>query len=359
MRSAILLAAILLPRSAAAQAGPIAATPSAVIHATSPDGDVVIERIVDADLLPGGGVVVADGPANTLLFFDTTGKLVRRAGGTGDGPGEFRRLWGVEVCGGGVIGYELSAPTLTRYSASGQYRDTRQLDTPFVAMTPVRCVTAGAVVGVTNLRPRADGSPGDILTPMDGRLRVIDSSGTGRMDIVARPVIEMLRMGGGGVPRPLGARLSYAALGPDLLIGTGEDSTVRLIRRGEQTIVALPLRRQTIRTADRTVEQERWAELVPPSRREAVMELFRSDPGPQAAPFYREMLSAPGGQVWLLTSPPADPRPTWTITDGRRLLGAVTLPVDGSLLAIGSDRTLILVTDDDGEQRLQIHRIAR
>lgn len=355
MRPIHVLAAALLPAVVTAQAGPIGTEPLTTIHATSPDGAVVIERITDADLLPDGGVVVADGPANTLLFFDATGRLVRRAGGTGEGPGEFRRLWGVEVCGDVVIGYELTAAALHRYSTDGRYLDTRPLEVPFAAITPLRCVTSGAIVGVTTLRPTADAAPGNVVARMDGRLTVVDSSGKGRMEIVTRPVIEMIQMGGGGAPRPLGAKLSYAAIGPDLLMGTGVDSTVRLVRQGNRTVVKLPLPRLAIRPADLAIERERWADLVPPSRREAVMELFKSDAGPQAAPFYREMLSAPNGRVWLLTSRPADPKPTWSITDGRRLLGTVTLPVDGSLLAIGPDRVLILIIDAEGEQHLQIH----
>ncbi len=76
---------------------------------------------------------------------------------------------------------------------------------------------------------------------------------------------------------------------------------------------------------------------------------------PDSLPYYRGMLSSPDNTVWLLTSAPSAPRATWTITDGHRLLGAVTLPVPGDLLAIGKDRVLLLATDENGEQRLEVY----
>ncbi len=339
----------------AAQVPRVDPKPMVVIAATAADGTPVIGQVKDADLLPDGGVVVADGASNEVLFFGADGKLGTRAGGTGAGPGEFKQLWGVEVCGGRVLGYELSVARLNRYSPKGRYLDALPLSEPLVAMTPVTCVAEGAVVGVTGLRP----SPGDgampSLVPMDGRLVVIDSAGANRLAINVRPVLEMVMAGGGGVPRPLGPMLSYAGLGPDFLLGTGADSTIRVVHLGEQSVRVLPLPPVAATAEDRQAAEADWLELVPESFRDRAAAALKPVPTPATLPRYRDMRSSPAGPVWLLTSAPSAGAQTWTLTDGHRLLGTVALPVPGDLLAIGRDRVLILATDENGEQRLEVH----
>jgi len=56
----------------------------------SSEDSLLLDRIQGLRALPNGGVLVVDGGSAELRFHDSKGRLVSRAGGTGEGPGEFR-----------------------------------------------------------------------------------------------------------------------------------------------------------------------------------------------------------------------------------------------------------------------------
>lgn len=340
-----------------AQVPTLSPEPILVIPATASDGTVQIGRINDADLLPDGGVVVADGSANTLLFFGADGRLRTRAGGSGAGPGEFRQLWGVVVCGGRVVGYELSTTRLNRFTPAGRFVDALPLEQPLLTITPIACAVDGGLVGLRGLRPTpTDAALPSVLT-MKGRLAVIDTTGAARIEIVEESAMQMVSAGGGGVPRPLAPMLAYAALGPDLLLGTGADATIRMLHAGAQSTRALPLPRRAASGADRAVAESRWTEFVPEGGRDRATAALQAVPPIEVLPRYRAMLAGTPTSVWLLTSAPSARTETWTVTDGTRLLGTVTIPGPGGLVAIAGSRALVLATNDDGEQRLEVYGV--
>ncbi len=51
-----------------------------------------LERVSGAARTPDGGIVVADGGANQLFWFDADGRRVEVSGGPGEGPGEYQFL---------------------------------------------------------------------------------------------------------------------------------------------------------------------------------------------------------------------------------------------------------------------------
>lgn len=358
MRAPVLLAVALLPASALAQSGPIAPSPSAIISATSPDGEVVIERIVDADLLPGGGVVVADGPANSLLFFDATGKLVRRTGGTGDGPGEFRRLWGVEVCGATVIAHELVATSLERYTPAGEARGRVQLASPVTAMAPLRCGPGGTFAAMIEARPAGQPGPGAVTVPFSASLALFDSVGALVTKTAIDSAVDMVMVGGGGAPSPLAPMLSFASTGEQLVFGTGAEPAVRVMNRSG-AIGRAPLTLEAARVTAADLEQGRsaWLEIVPPRMQEALGRQYDALPTPARLPYYRRVIPAAGSIVLLEVTGPGASNSRYVATDGLGRSVPYELPVSGQLLAVNAERALILVTDDDGEQRLQVHEV--
>ncbi len=69
----------------------VAPEPDLVIR-SSDDASSVLFDVRDVEVLPQGHVAVANGSGNEILVFDAAGAQVAAWGGTGDGPGEFRRL---------------------------------------------------------------------------------------------------------------------------------------------------------------------------------------------------------------------------------------------------------------------------
>jgi hypothetical protein len=355
---ALLIAAVLLPGAIAAQSGPIGRDPLVTIPATSPDGEVLLERITDADLLPDGGVVVADGPANTLLFFDAAGRLVARAGGTGDGPGEFRQLWGVEVCGGTVVAHELIATSLQRYTSRGEDRGRLTLANPVTAMTPLRCGPGGGYVGMIDARPAGRPQPGSVTVAFSASVALFDTLG----GLVARAkvdsALEMVMLGGGGAPSSLGPMLSLASTRELVVFGSGSEPAIRVMNRSG-AVGRAPLSLQAVRVtpADRARGREAWLELVPAAMRDALALQYDRIPDPTHLPYYRRLLPTSQGVVLLEVSGPGALRQRWRPTDGLSLGSPFDLPVAGQLVAVSTDRALILITDEDGEQALQVHGV--
>jgi hypothetical protein len=70
---------------------------SAVTISSDDGAAFQLHRVTDAAFLPDGGLAVANAGESEVLVFEASGQLVRRLGGSGDGPGEFRALRWVAV----------------------------------------------------------------------------------------------------------------------------------------------------------------------------------------------------------------------------------------------------------------------
>ena len=70
----------------------LAGEPDLVIRSGEDDGAAVLSDVRDVEVLSRGRVAVANGSGNDILVFDAAGEHVATLGGTGDGPGEFRRI---------------------------------------------------------------------------------------------------------------------------------------------------------------------------------------------------------------------------------------------------------------------------
>lgn len=296
--------------------------PSLVISATAADGKMTIGTINAADLLPDGGVVIADGSANQLLYFGGDGALMHRAGGNGEGPGEFRRLWGVLVCGGSVFGYEQIAPVLQRFDLSGILLSMIRLQRPFFGFTKVACAGRKSLAGMSDFKltsPPVAGPP-VAGTPVDvqASVTVIDLTGKELFAVSVPRAAEMVMARGGGMPRPLGILLTIASLGDSVVFGTGESATIMVASgAGHAESRLLPLKTAAPTTADRQAAEAPLLGMVPPDFRPVAAAGLAKVPLPDSLPYYRKMLASPDGTIWMLTSAPSATRATWTITDGR------------------------------------------
>ena len=70
----------------------LADEPDWVIRSREDDPSFMVSKVSDVELLSEGRIAVANEGGNEILVFDSAGRHVAIWGGTGDGPGEFRRL---------------------------------------------------------------------------------------------------------------------------------------------------------------------------------------------------------------------------------------------------------------------------
>jgi hypothetical protein len=70
----------------------VASPPALEIGVVDGDSAFLFQSIVSTLSLPSGNIVVADAGGSELVMYGPTGAFVRRWGGRGEGPGEFRNL---------------------------------------------------------------------------------------------------------------------------------------------------------------------------------------------------------------------------------------------------------------------------
>lgn len=79
-------------------------------------------RIRGIDVAPDGRILVANGGTSSLRMYSPDGRFLREMGGPGDGPGEFRFMFGGELVGDSVIvlGSGSRTPRITLFHQSGE-----------------------------------------------------------------------------------------------------------------------------------------------------------------------------------------------------------------------------------------------
>jgi hypothetical protein len=78
--------------------------------------------------LSDGRIVVANGQTNELRFYDATGKYIRSAGRTGEGPGEFSQLYRLRKIAGDSLVALNPISTTSIFTADGRYIRRFRLD---------------------------------------------------------------------------------------------------------------------------------------------------------------------------------------------------------------------------------------
>lgn len=298
------------------------------------------------------GVMLSDGTfvvndASSLKFFDSTGALLRVAGRSGSGPGEFQAIR--EVClmpGDTLVAIEYSAPRLSMFASDGQFF--RSLQTLGHA-GPQPCLTDGTMLVSKGLSAGEEGYPGSRLVRMD----------TNGAEVLALGVLPRSEYG------LIFREVKAVASGNRHVIADGLWYELRVHGADGQLL--------TIVRSDkgpRAVTNEVWDEIVELTvpndvagpERSAQVATLRNGPRPTHFPAYEEVMSGPTGQLWVQDYHyPDDPAAgrRWTVfaPDGMPL-GRVHLTDDtGQLAAVGEEFVVLRRRDDNGATELRLHRL--
>lgn len=86
--------------------------------------EVTFGNVGDVLGLPNGGLLIHDGDANLIRFYDSTGAFVKPLGGKGGGPGEYGQVNGIaRLASGEIFVWDASGGRINRYDARGTYID--------------------------------------------------------------------------------------------------------------------------------------------------------------------------------------------------------------------------------------------
>ncbi|MEX0891143.1 MAG: 6-bladed beta-propeller [Gemmatimonadota bacterium] len=361
--------------------------PDLVIGGPAASGAAAFEYVQAVGVTADGTIYVLDAGSADIRVFDAAGRTVRRVGGSGGGPGEFRRPSGMLLSGDTLFVVDDELRRLTWLNAAGTAMATRN-----VPLSPTRHGMVIRILGRAGQRLYLATGMGCYIgrNAETGRSVSADSSVDRRYRLVAVDLVSgqptiledvraddihpLYRDGGGCtvIPAPFPAATRWAFLADGRRVS---------LQRGEPTIRIAPLSTEEVASADapppgriltieyrgravRRDDQEAYAHTVlnPPG-----MELWDSDIAwrtsaleememPQTIPAADDLRVDAADGVWVRRgTSPADTTATWERFDRRgNRLPAIVLPAELRVERITADAVYGVMRDEYG-----VHSVVR
>jgi len=330
------------------------------------DGDPAYQfyEIRGAWRLTDGRIVVADGGASELRYFDSNGAYLLSVGEEGGGPGEFGSMGSLSATPGDtVVVLDGRNRRISYFDPSGAF--IRSVPLQFLAetggsptlMTPFDDGTL--IIGVQNLF--GSGGFGGGLTRGEVVYVRCDTTGALMDTLAVRAGMEMYTAVQGdnrlaGV-RPFGRSSQTAAHSNGFFLGGGD--TYEIEYRNKEGVllrsIRQPVENMQVTQADLEAYRRKKIENAESERQRQVEEtLFGLIPFPESYPAYRDFVVDADGNLWVgVYRRPDDDQPRWTVfdTDGR-MLGEVQTPDGFTIFQIGRDFVLGRWADE-----LEVHHV--
>lgn len=330
--------------------------------------------IVAVRLLDDGRLALLSNDEKAILYFDASGLPVGRAGGRGEGTGEFQQVTLIGAPSDSMLVWDHELDRGTMFSPGGR---------------PVRTFPltgdSGARYGYA---PAARFDNGDLLVAARIGATLGERTGVRRepvplrrasaTGVVGEPVIvvpgnEQLVVSTtqhvSAMERPFGRRTLIGTNGDDVMIATGERDEVVMVRpQGRKGLVwRIDRPVHVVDSIDRARQMARYqaqAAQLPPEFARAMLAAIAEAGFPQELPPYDQLLVDATGATWLRED--VGPirrnlgRQHWTVFDRKgRWLGEVTTPAGLVVHQVTRDRIAGIWTDEDGVQQVHVHTLRR
>jgi hypothetical protein len=357
----------------------IAAQPTVTIGSAEGDTTQLLFRVTGALRLRDGSIVIANAGTNELLFFDAAGTYTHRAGGEGEGPGEFRGLsWLSRFGEDSLVAMDIRARRLSYFDSEGRFGRSVRLepnpDLPFPGPVGMfddgtLLVTQGAFMLGAEGPTRVERSAEELYRySADGQTATVLGTFPG-VEFSISPTGTTLPGGGdryGQGAREFGRRTGFAARGQRYCVADNAtyeinvydlDAGLTLVIRKQHTPV--PVTDDDVRG----LREARLARVTDPNRRRAIQRAQSMKPEPPATmPAYAASIRLDAaGNLWVPEyAQPGAYSLAWSVfSESGQLLGVVDLPEAISVLDIGLDYVLGLRTDELGVQYIQVYQLAK
>lgn len=344
-------------------------------RAVAPTGDDGVGRGLSAvgvrDVAPaaGGRVLVLDGERSRVALLGDDGRLLRRVGRAGQGPGELRSPGRVEEgVSGAVLVFGRRPPTIHRWDSNGRFVGRRRL------RLGAGAADAGGIAEWGRRIPEGRGVRILTLDPADpsgGHSSVFVADSGARL---GEPVVSWRREGTESrLPKVFGARRSWAAGVTEegtgrVVVARGDRYELRsydlsgrlrtLLRRNAERIkVTKRLRRRAL---DRFVEEARRG-----GAPDAMTERLRGRlPVADRLPAIAEIWASPGGGIWVGVpgkgepgGPPSVVRAYDVFRPDFAYLGRVSAPAGFRLHRVGRNRLYGSWRNELGVPGVRVYRL--
>ena len=330
------------------------------------DPDYEFSTIVAVLRLPTGDVAVADWSTQSIRVFDPMGKLIRKLGRRGAGPGEFRGIFDLFLAGDTLIAYDGRLRRLTRFLATG-------------ALVGVQLIQPATGDGPVNLAGRLASGRWLVTTPHSpswaqghgtyrDTLRVgsIAASSTGAVRWVGGfPGATMFAYMPGQAKTswaagmlPVSASGLAAALGDTIVVGDTSTPELGYFLTDGRPVGRIPLPLDV--TSDLRYQREaaRDESLAGRGGQAARPYLQAQFEAPRQIPRYRDFTVAKDRRLWirLFEERPLDLTRYLVLDPDGRVRARVSLPARSQVLAVDGPLILVALRDADDVERVGLIR---
>lgn len=348
----------------------VGAEPALEIRSDPSDAASLLFRVVGLELLPDGRVAIANLGDNTLRLHAPDGRLLWRAGGSGEGPGEFTQLRGIAPVGDDLVAWQPLPRPAHLFDLEGRWL--RSVAMPMGQGPHVRGFLGnGAAVAALRFGPpssvaglqevalvRADAGATDTLAVLPS-LRTVDIPELGFAE--AQSLGPLLRVA-------VGDSLIYASFSELWDIGVwGSAGLVRRIRRAWEPVPVEAGHRSAVREVLAAAGGD------DPRIQQSYRLLAEGMSFPQHHPAHARLLVGTDGVLWVerpQTEPPwseeidftpVPPHPgVWDLfaPDGT-WLSTVHLPARFRPMSAREDMVAGVAKDDLDVESVQVWRLER
>jgi len=326
-----------------------------------PNGVMDLYAVVDAELLDGGLVALAEGSTYQVVISGVDGKVVRRLGRAGDGPGEFRQIGAVVGLPEGRIGvWDPERDRYSEFDAAGVLVFETEVALPAGAVRSNSPLTTGGGPGRDHLWigafPVMRPPPGMERFRSEGAIVRLTNPGD-TLAVVPGLVTTRLRVGTGGIRYSAAPRLAGDPAG--VWIGDTHEPEVRLLGEdgGLRRIVRWEWDED--RVFGPAEQAAYWASIERQMNRKPPVGALAD-----TLPAF-DYLMAGGGRLWILVFP-ADPAEgrfqslprTWMVCEFEKLsCGRIATPADFYPARVGVDYVLGKQLDEMGVETVGKYRL--
>jgi hypothetical protein len=334
-----------------------------LINLGGPDvsGPTQFSRIVGLYLDRRGNVWVGDGGSAELRLFHPDGTHWKTMGGSGEGPGEFRRLRLLgPFHGDSVACWDDGLARLTLFDAEGNLA--RMAPMPAMEATPrAHKVFRDGTLLVQFPRVFASHSlrAGQLLGDT-AHLERLDLAHSTRKELASASGPTWLWTGHSQVPLPFTVNSSFDLDRDVLHLASGPQFRIRVFEQGRLTEVYGVARDPRDVTQNDVATYTRvMTEALPQPERRDYLSALEHPNQPPYLPAYSHLVVADDGMVWArVYSPDVFGGASWDVFDGQRhWLGKVQTPQAVEVFQITQGKLLAVWRDTLGVEYVRTYKV--
>ncbi|MBA2291701.1 MAG: hypothetical protein H0W15_04510 [Gemmatimonadales bacterium] len=340
---------------------------------TRPAAALLID-IVGVRLLDDGRFALLSNEEKAILYFDSSGLPVGRAGGRGNGTGEFHQVTLIGTVSDSILVWDHELDRGTMFSPGGRPVRTFSLTGDSgsrYGYAPAARFDNGDLLVAARVGATLGERTGSRRDPVP--LRRATASGLVGEQVIVVPGNELLVVSTtqhvSAMERPFGRRTLIGTNRDEVRVTTGERDEVMVVRpngqKGQVWRIDRPGR--AVDSSDRAIQTARYqaqAAQLPATFASAMLAAIAEAGVPSELPPFDQLLVDATGATWLRENVGPVRRDIgpqhWTIFDRKgRWLGQVSTPAGLVVHQVTRDRIVGIWTDLDGVQQVHVHALRR